>query len=71
MKLYRVDEYNPWEGNIVHWCSSLEEVAQIRELILNNPDNSFEDFHFHSVVIPTDKKGLLKWLNSNFNRDNG
>lgn len=72
MKLWRVNVYEPFEGCCVSWHSSKEKAATFlkseqseREFEAAGPEGIEE------VTIPTDKAGLIDWLNRNLNRDNG
>ena len=67
MKLYRIDyaEYlgDGHESPRVAWCGTQKEVALFKKGIKEDDDLNLE--HISDVDIPTDKPGLLTWLNTN------
>ena len=67
MRLYKVDytEYigDGHENDNVFWAGTQKEVAAKKREI---KDEDILDLEYISEIdIPTDKAGLLKWLNTN------
>lgn len=72
MKIWRLDISDPYEGTIVSWHSSKRkakaECARLRHEL--GSDMVFIQ-DVRPVEIPTNRSGLVHWLNKHFNRDNG
>ena len=75
MKLYKVVFQDSEEGVCLMWFSSKREAD--KALCELQDEARKMNRHPHGpecvdeVDVPTRKKELLQWLNSNFNRDNG
>ena len=66
--------YHTWEdGCLVHWCANLEEGNSfLTDLKRNRGDDHVQEpINVEMIEIPTDKAGLIRWLNVNVNTDNG
>jgi len=72
MKLYKI-EYQAlsWGASEqrIKWCGSQKDVADFKREIKQSPELSLVSID--NVDIPTDKTGLLFWLNDNLHTDNG
>lgn len=67
MKIWRASGTNACHGSVHVWEASERKV---RALYINNffgekPDDVVQ------IEIPTDKGGLIDWLNNHFTTDNG
>ena len=73
MKLYRVNLSDPGAGQVVEWFSNKRDAdRRLREWQRENgPDNGGHPEYIQPTEVPTDKAGLLRWLNNNFDLDNG
>ena len=49
------------------WCGTQAEASKTRTAIKRDPDKELEGYD--QVDVPTDKAGLLEWLNKNANID--
>ena len=71
MRLYRVDynwvDFGGPEG-AVKWFGTQKDVATFNREIRQSDELELE--MVTEVDVPTDKTGLLSWLNANFNTDN-
>ena len=72
MKIYRCDFFDSFEGVQVTWHASKADAAKnlrylqkARGTLANGPEG------ISAEEIPTDKAGLIDWLNDNLNTDNG
>lgn len=72
MKVYRVMIYDRDEGMTLTWFGN-KRVAEkvLRDAQAERDEPAVGPEGVEEVNIPTDKEGLLRWLNANFNRDNG
>jgi hypothetical protein len=72
MRFYRLNHGDANLGNAVTWFASeraaKQELARLRET--GELDTSYPS-SIDLVNIPTDKAGLLDWLNANLTTDNG
>jgi hypothetical protein len=72
MKIYRCDKYDAHLGRLVSWHASRREAERVlREFQRERDDSSVGPESVEEVQFPTNKEGLLIWLNSNLNTDNG
>jgi hypothetical protein len=76
MKLWKATVQDGGEGACLVWASSKAGAKRLaKELIENNDaEGDFEPpylAHIEQMDVPTDRKGLVAWLNLYFNRDNG
>lgn len=56
-------------GSCLEWYGSEREAAQALRIKRDaDPDLAS---HISKVEIPTSRKGLVRWLNQNFDTDNG
>lgn len=78
MKFYSVAYNDPDMGCRLLWTSSLKAAQQesrrvVRHMKDNDPERA-EDYYVMKIKacdIPTDRKGLLRWLNTYVDADNG
>jgi hypothetical protein len=63
MKLYKITATDPDEGVMLTWAGTQADAKRIRK---EQGGVSIDE-----VDVPTDKPGLLAWLNAHFDRDNG
>ena len=74
MKLWRCTVYSVDDGTCLSWHASKRE-ADIRlrvEKQFDKKGTHKDDFdRVEPVDVPTKKAGLIEWLNSNLDRDNG
>jgi hypothetical protein len=86
VKLYRADVHDPDDGTLVVWGSSKVKCAKaVRKLVrdrkesylasetIDERDNAKHVLatKLYAVEVPTTREALVKWLNMNFNTDNG
>lgn len=73
MKLHRITVKHPQEGTCYIWCRTQLDVAQQKRELKNTLMAGLEKdaLTVEQVEIPTDKGGLVDWLNANFDRHNG
>lgn len=76
MKLYRVTWHDRDNGRLYAWIGTQREAhATLREIWDNYEGERADALNDPPVIepveIPTDKAGLLSWLNNNFTSDNG
>lgn len=71
MKIYRACFHDADEGTCVSWHASKREAERaLRELQAGRETpQGVEDVA--RIDLPTDRAGLLSWLNRNLNHDNG
>jgi hypothetical protein len=72
VRIYCVTLIDSFEGVVQGWAGSKreakEKLAEMRE-DFGNPEDDNGDIE--QLDFPTDKAGLLSWLNAHFTRDNG
>lgn len=73
MKIYRCDFYDPDEGACVSWhASEAEALGELRrQQRARGTSRATGPEGVTRQIIPTDRAGLIDWLNSHFTRDNG
>jgi len=75
MRLYKITSYEPSEGRVFVWAGTQAEAKVAAKKQKDNLTaaygNTDEKPEVTEIDLPTDKAGLLAWLNTNFNRDNG
>lgn len=72
MKVYCAAVYDSLEGEILVWASSLRAVKSVaRKYIHRNDGDGRYLVGITTYEIPTDRKGLINWLNTHFDTDNG
>lgn len=72
MKIYRCDKHDAHNGQLVSWHANYRDAAA--NLRQHQRDRGGPPSGYEGVTkedIPTDKAGLISWLNNNFNTDNG
>lgn len=70
MKLIRLSWHDKDEGTCYEWHSSKDAASKAR----TQKRNKYHEpklGEIESVEVPTDKTGLVAWLNRHFIRDNG
>lgn len=63
MKLYKV-YVEDGDNTIFHWFGTQAECATKRKA-LNSEGHKRDEIITNEIEVPTDKKGLLEWLNAN------
>lgn len=72
MKIYRITLSTGDEGIVQAWAGSKDEAKRkLREMKGNYEQADQMTGDIEAMDIPTDKAGLLSWLNAYFDRDNG
>lgn len=72
MKIIRVMFYDAHEGRVLSWFGNKKAAnAWFKEQQKDRGEPPLGPEGVDEIEIPTSKEGLLKWLNDNFNRDNG
>lgn len=72
MKLYKVMWSDPTHSNMQEWFGSFDDANKaIPRIKQEYPEGEQPDCTVSKVAIPTDKKGLISWLNAHFDTDNG
>jgi hypothetical protein len=71
MKLYRIQFQSADEGLILGWASSKIEAARKRRELRRDFGEAQGLDVIEAIEMPTDKAGLIRWLNANLTRDNG
>lgn len=75
MRVYRCKFHDSDAGSLVSWhANKVEAQRTLRMLQITAHQNGKGGLGVESVEpvdIPTDKAGLLGWLNRNFDTDNG
>lgn len=64
MKLYRIDYETAAGATLSVWCGTQAE-ARAREKELEREHGRWRVGDVEAVDVPTDKPGLLAWLNAN------
>jgi hypothetical protein len=72
MKIYRCDKYDVIRGRLVSWHASRREAErELRDFQRERGETASGPEGVEEVNLPTNKAGLLIWLNSNLDTDNG
>lgn len=72
VKVWRCNKYDSGLGSVLSWHGSRREAqAALSEFQRRREGESVGPENVALVNIPTDKPGLLRWLNRNFESDNG
>ncbi len=71
MNLYKVSYHTAHDGLQLRWGSSLREANAIRRALVQAYGPAMGSDAIEAVIIHTNKAGLLAWLNTHFNTDNG
>lgn len=72
MKVWRCQMYDEGLGAILSWHRSQREArASLREFQERREGPAVGPEGVELVEIPTDKTGLIRWLNRNCESDNG
>jgi hypothetical protein len=72
MRLYRLNFYDSHRGCLVSWHPSLRAAErEFARLKRKRQDDVSGPEGIHVVDVPTNKVGLLAWLNAHFDTDNG
>lgn len=67
MKIWKAWTMHPQDGYVQVWASSERNVRQLAR----NEWSTQASITVEPVEIPTNKAGLIDWLNENFGTDNG
>lgn len=70
MKIYRCTIYDAHEGAMLSWHASRREAEQALRSEQRERDEPVVG-SVDAIDFPTDRAGLLSWLNAHFDRDNG
>lgn len=72
MRVYRCNCYDKDLGQLVSWHGSKREADQyLRNFQKERGGETVGPESVALEEIPTDKEGLLRWLNANLSTDNG
>lgn len=71
MKVYRVRYQDRDEGGVVSWHGNMKSAREALRNANNGTPDGIEPTDISHIDIPTDRIGLLSWLNRNMKRDNG
>jgi hypothetical protein len=72
MVVYRMDFSDPDNGSHVEWHSAkADAVRQLKHLQEQRGCCAMGPEGVSRVYIPTDKYGLIRWLNCHLHKDNG
>jgi hypothetical protein len=64
MKLYRIQGRHREEGNIYAWAGTAADAKKTAAKMDDEHHFKLDDFPTVEIVeVPTDKQGLLRWLN--------
>ena len=69
MKIHRVSYYIDHDGLTYEWAPTKAAAKAIENGLFTREDVG--EVEIELVEIPTDKAGLIEWLNQNLTRDNG
>lgn len=73
MKVWKINYHHPDMGHRLAWAGSLAKAKDLLKAILaeeyDDPSDA-EPISIEPVSIPTDKAGLLAWLNNWFDSQN-
>ena len=71
MKIYRCSFHDADEGLIFSWHSSKSEAVEALRSLRSERGGGNGVEEVETLDIPTDRAGLLGWLNRTFTSDNG
>lgn len=72
MTVWRCNCYDSNLGTLVSWWSSKQgATAKLLRFTKERGEKAAGPEGVEQVTIPTDKEGLLDWLNAHFTSDNG
>jgi len=71
MKLWKVSFHTAHDGMLIAWRGSLLEAQECGRQFRKKYGAALGPDVIDAVNIPTNKAGLLAWLNAHFNTDNG
>lgn len=69
MKIYKRQWNDDFEGTCISWHASKKEAEDKSSLDTNDIDDA--SITIEAVNFPATKQGVLRWLNTHLNRDNG
>lgn len=70
MKIYRAVYWDRDLGQLFSWHSNKADAQRwVRQMLESGPSQGPAEAE--AIDIPTDRKGLLEWLNANLQSDNG
>lgn len=71
VKVYEMS-YGVPDGTAIYWTTSKADAVRVaHQIIEEGPSYAMSDFTIRQVDIPTNRDGLVAWLNSRFQMDNG
>jgi hypothetical protein len=74
-KFYRLHWTDANQGRLLSWAANKKDANIRKREILSEYKNKPKDYQQPVIIlevdIPTDKGGLSRWLDRNFNKDNG
>ena len=74
-KFYKLMWYDAHRGRLLSWAANKKDANIRKREILSEYKNKPKDYErpveITEIDIPTDKGGLARWLDRNFNKDNG
>jgi hypothetical protein len=72
MKIYRCNKFDADLGAMLSWhASGRAAQAELRRFQKERNEPPCGPEGVEAVDVPTDRAGLLEWLNREFNADNG
>lgn len=72
MQVYRMEYHDPDDGSLLEWHSAKKDaVRRLKYLQWKRGTSPAGPEGIEKVYIPTDKDGLIRWLNFNLSTDNG
>lgn len=70
MKVYKLTHFEPSDGSLLSWHGSKADAAKACVAIRKERGHDAE-FSVTPHDIPTDRAGLIDWLNTHVTTDNG
>ena len=73
MWVWRIDYQDPYLGHLVGWAASQRKAKAALRTAFDEYEGPADTLSgsVTRVKIPTDKSGLIGWLNTNLTTDNG
>ena len=73
-KFYKLMWHDTHRGRLLSWAANKKDANIRKREILSEYKNKPKDYErpveITEIDIPTDKGGLARWLDRNFNKDN-
>lgn len=69
MKLYRISAYEGAAGEaaVVQWVGTQADMKRVRKELIEDQGFAAQNVETDDVDVPTDKPGLIAFLNSAYN----